>query len=63
LSANEFALAIGGAAAGALATVVGDVTGMVMLGVAAEVLAAAKFVDEGGTAGVRPATATGCGVD
>jgi len=31
--------------------------------VAAGVVAAAKFADDGGAAGVRPAMATGCGVD
>jgi hypothetical protein len=56
-----------------LANVAFDVTGMDMLGGRAGVPAtadlaageptAAKFADDGGAAGVRPAMATGCGVD
>jgi hypothetical protein len=56
-----------------LATVAEDVTGIDMLGGSAGVpaaaepaageAAAARFVDDGGAAGVRPAIATGCGVD
>ena len=59
--------------AGALANVADDVTGMDMLGgsagepataePAAGEFAAARFADDGGAAGVRPAMATGCGVD
>ena len=72
LSASELA-AFGYAACGALANVAFDVTGMDMLGgragvratadVAAGEPAAARLADDGGAAGVRPATATGCGVD
>ena len=50
-----------------------DVTGMDMFGGSAGVptatglavgeFAAARFAEDGGAAGVRPATATGCGVD
>jgi hypothetical protein len=65
--------AFGYAACGALANVADDVTGMDMLGGRAGVptatelapgeFAAARFADDGGAAGVRPATVTGCGVD
>jgi hypothetical protein len=56
-----------------LANVADDVTGIDMLGGSAGVpataaapagdLAAARFADDGGAAGVKPATATGCGAD
>lgn len=72
LSANELA-AFGYAACGALAKLPDDVTGIDMLGGSAGVLipatgvagepAAARFADDGGAAGVSPATATGWGVD
>ena len=56
-----------------MANVADDVTGMDILGgragvpataeAAAGEFAAAKFADDGGAAGVRPAMATGCGAD
>jgi hypothetical protein len=71
LSASELA-AFGYVAWGALATV-DAVIGIDMLGGTAGVraaagaavgeFAAARFADDGGAAGVRPAMATGCGVD
>ena len=39
-----------------------DVTGIEIFGGAAAEPAAAKFADDGGAAGARPATATACGV-
>ena len=75
MSASEFA-GLGGpgyVAVGALATVPADVTGIDMpagdaaapaTGVTAlGVPAAARFAEDGGAAGVRPAIATACGVD
>src|SRR4051794_35507450 len=62
LSASEFAGEKGGTCG--LAGVDGDVSRAEPVGVAAgDPEAAARFVDDGGEAGVRPATATACGVD
>ena len=73
LSASAFAGEFGYVAGGALAAAADDDTGMDMLGGSAGVAAAvelaagefavARFADDGGVAGVRPAMATGCGVD
>jgi hypothetical protein len=49
-------------ASGALATVADEVTGIEIFGWDGPAPAAAKLADEGGAAGVKPATATACGV-